>query len=85
VPTRQAKDGSDIVGRVEASVTVDATAIPRLRLSAASTPLAPQATDWWTRPASSGPQPPVASPHPSRNATRQRLASSPTHASSYSD
>jgi hypothetical protein len=39
-PTRQAKDGSNIVGRVEASVTVDATAIPWLPLSAASTSLA---------------------------------------------
>jgi hypothetical protein len=39
-PTRQAKDGSNIAGRVEASVTVDATAIPWLPLSAASTPLA---------------------------------------------
>ncbi len=40
-PTWQAKDGSSVVGRVEASVTVDATAIPWLRLSAASTAAGP--------------------------------------------
>jgi predicted lipoprotein with Yx(FWY)xxD motif len=36
-PTWQATDGSTVVGRVEASSTVDATAIPWLRLSATST------------------------------------------------
>ena len=36
-PTWQAKDGSMVVGRAEASVTVDLTAIPWVRLSAAST------------------------------------------------
>jgi hypothetical protein len=36
-PTWQAKDGSMVVGRAEASVTVDRTAIPWVRLSAAST------------------------------------------------
>jgi hypothetical protein len=40
-PTWQAKDGSKVVGRVEASVTVDATAIPWVRLSAASTAAGP--------------------------------------------
>jgi FtsP/CotA-like multicopper oxidase with cupredoxin domain len=40
-PTWQAKDGSTVVGRVEASVTVDATAIPWVRLSAASTAAGP--------------------------------------------
>ena len=36
-PTWQAKDGSAVVGRREAGVTVDPTAIPWLKLSAAST------------------------------------------------
>jgi hypothetical protein len=36
-PTWQAKDGSTVVGLAEASITVDPTAIPWLRLSAAST------------------------------------------------
>ena len=36
-PTWQAKDGSYVVGRVEDRVTVDPTAIPWLRLAAAST------------------------------------------------
>jgi Protein of unknown function (DUF3455) len=36
-PTWQAKDGSTVVGRAEASVTVDASAIPWVRLAAAST------------------------------------------------
>jgi hypothetical protein len=36
-PTWQAKDGSMVVGHAEASVSVDPTAIPVLRLSAAST------------------------------------------------
>jgi Protein of unknown function (DUF3455) len=36
-PTWQAKDGSMVVGHAEASVTVDDTAIPWVRLSAAST------------------------------------------------
>ena len=36
-PTWQAKDGSKVVGQAEASVTVDLTAIPWVRLSAAST------------------------------------------------
>src|SRR5512132_2815555 len=35
-PTWQAKDGSMVVGHAEASVTVDDTAIPWVRLSAAS-------------------------------------------------
>jgi hypothetical protein len=36
-PTWRAKDGSTVVGHVEASITVDSTVIPWLRLSAAST------------------------------------------------
>ena len=36
-PTWQAKDGSMVVGHTEASVSVDPTAIPGVRLSAAST------------------------------------------------
>ncbi len=40
-PTWQAKDGSTVVGRAEASVTVDATAIPWVRLAAASTAAGP--------------------------------------------
>jgi hypothetical protein len=36
-PTWQAKDGSTVVGHAEASITVDSTAIPWVRLSAAST------------------------------------------------
>ncbi len=36
-PTWEAKDGSTVVGRAEASITVDPTAIPWLRLAAAST------------------------------------------------
>ena len=36
-PTWQAKDGSMVVGHAEASVTPDLTAIPWVRLSAAST------------------------------------------------
>jgi hypothetical protein len=36
-PTWQAKDGSKVVGHAEASITVDPTAIPWVRLSAAST------------------------------------------------
>jgi hypothetical protein len=40
-PTWQAKDGSSVVGRVEANITVDASAIPWLRLSAASTAAGP--------------------------------------------
>jgi hypothetical protein len=37
-PTWQAKDGSAVVGTVEASVTVDPTAIPWLRLAASPAP-----------------------------------------------
>jgi Protein of unknown function (DUF3455) len=40
-PTWQAKDGSEVVGRVEDRATVDATAIPWLRLAAASTAAGP--------------------------------------------
>jgi hypothetical protein len=40
-PTWQAKDGSTVVGRAEAMVTVDATAIPWVRLAAASTAAGP--------------------------------------------
>jgi hypothetical protein len=40
-PTWQAKDGSTVVGRAEASVTVDASAIPWVRLAAASTAAGP--------------------------------------------
>jgi hypothetical protein len=40
-PTWQAKDGSTVVGQVEASVTIDATAIAWLRLSAASAAAGP--------------------------------------------
>jgi hypothetical protein len=41
-PTWQAKDGSSVVGRVDATpVTVDPTAIPWLRLAAASTTAGP--------------------------------------------
>jgi Protein of unknown function (DUF3455) len=40
-PTWQAKDGSKVVGKLEASVTVDSTAIPWLRLAAASTAAGP--------------------------------------------
>jgi hypothetical protein len=40
-PTWQAMDGSTVVGRAEASVTVDATAIPWVRLAAASTAAGP--------------------------------------------
>ncbi len=40
-PTWQAKDGSTVVGRVEASITVDPTAIPWLRLAAVSTAAGP--------------------------------------------
>jgi Protein of unknown function (DUF3455) len=36
-PTWQAKDGSTVVGHAEAMITVDRTAIPWVRLSAAST------------------------------------------------
>jgi hypothetical protein len=36
-PTWQATDGSTVVGRRHADITVDATAVPWLRLSAAST------------------------------------------------
>jgi Protein of unknown function (DUF3455) len=69
-PTWRAKDGSTVVGHVEASITVDPTVIPWLRLSAASTTPAGSRT----RPTSNESQPPVASPHPRRNATRQRQA-----------
>jgi S-formylglutathione hydrolase FrmB len=37
-PTWQATDGSKVVGQPEASVTVDPTAIPWVRLSASTTP-----------------------------------------------
>jgi Protein of unknown function (DUF3455) len=40
-PTWQARDGSKVVGQVEQRETVDATAIPWLRLSAASTAIGP--------------------------------------------
>lgn len=40
-PTWQARDGSKVVGQVERRETVDATAIPWLRLSAASTAIGP--------------------------------------------
>jgi hypothetical protein len=40
-PTWEARDGSSVVGRREAGVTVDPTAIPWLRLSAASTSAGP--------------------------------------------
>jgi Protein of unknown function (DUF3455) len=41
-PTWQAMDGSRVVGRAEASVTVDRTAIPWVRLAAASTAAGPE-------------------------------------------
>lgn len=40
-PTWQARDGSKVVGQVDRRETVDATAIPWLRLSAASTAIGP--------------------------------------------
>ena len=40
-PTWQAMDGSSVVGRAEASVTPDPTAIPWVRLAAASTAAGP--------------------------------------------
>jgi hypothetical protein len=40
-PTWEARDGSKVVGQVEKRVTVDPTAIPWLRLSAASTAAGP--------------------------------------------
>ena len=40
-PTWRAMDGSQVVGRAEKSVTVDPTAIPWVRLSAASTAAGP--------------------------------------------
>ena len=40
-PTWQAKDGSSVVGRAEADVTVDPTAIPWLRVVAVSTSAGP--------------------------------------------
>jgi len=40
-PTWQAKDGSYVVGKREAGVTVDATAIPWLRLAATTTGIGP--------------------------------------------
>ena len=40
-PTWEATDGSKVVGRAEAKVTVDPTAIPWLRLAAASTTAGP--------------------------------------------
>ena len=40
-PTWQARDGSSVVGRAEADVTVDPTAIPWLRVAAASTTVGP--------------------------------------------
>ena len=40
-PTWQYKDGSKAVGRAQASITVDATAIPWLRLAASSTEAGP--------------------------------------------
>jgi hypothetical protein len=40
-PTWQAKDGSKVVGQAEAMVTVDRTAIPWVRLAAASTAAGP--------------------------------------------
>jgi uncharacterized protein DUF3455 len=40
-PTWQAKDGSRVVGRAETMVTVDPTAIPWVRLAAASTAAGP--------------------------------------------
>jgi Protein of unknown function (DUF3455) len=40
-PTWQAKNGSSVVGRLDASVTIDATAIPWLRLAASSTTARP--------------------------------------------
>jgi hypothetical protein len=44
-PTWQAKDGSKVVGKREAGVTVDPTAIDWLRLSAASTATGPHGGD----------------------------------------
>ena len=58
-PTWQAKDGSRVVGQAEAMVTVDPTAIPWLRLSAASTAAGPDgdrlvATSYIQRTATTG-------------------------------
>jgi hypothetical protein len=64
-PTWQAKDGSRVVGLAEKAVTVDRTAIPWVRLSAASTAAGPDgdrlvATTYIQRIATTGGLPPPA-------------------------
>jgi hypothetical protein len=69
-PTWQAKDGSRVVGLAEKMVTVDPTAIPWVRLSAASTAAGPDGDGWSPRPTSNESPPPAASRLRPRNATR---------------
>jgi FtsP/CotA-like multicopper oxidase with cupredoxin domain len=64
-PTWEAKDGSKVVAKRDAGVTVDPTAIPWLRLSAASTSAGPDGdrldgTTWIQRVATVGGLPPAA-------------------------
>jgi hypothetical protein len=64
-PTWQAKDGSRVVGLAEKAITVDPTAIPWVRLSAASTAAGPDgdrlvATTYIQRIATTGGLPPPA-------------------------
>ena len=76
-PTWQAKDGSSVVGRAEAMVTVDRTAIPWVRLAAASTAAGPDGdrlvdTTYIQRISTTG-----GLAHPPPTAPRQRRAPSP--------
>jgi hypothetical protein len=78
-PTWEAKDGSKVVARRDAGVTVDPTAIPWLRLAATSTSAGPDGgrlanTTWIQRVATVGGLPPAAADCTSATAgTRQEI------------
>jgi Protein of unknown function (DUF3455) len=69
-PTWRALDGSTVIGRREAGVTVDSDAIPWLRLAASSTAAGMEAAGSSARPASCASTPPAVSCRRRRIATR---------------
>jgi len=73
-PTWQATDGSTVVGRAEASSTVDASAVPWLRLAATSTAAGPRRLPALADHVHPTDQPPVALLRPPRDATPQEQA-----------
>jgi hypothetical protein len=78
-PTWEARDGSKVVARRDAGVTVDPTAIPWLRLAAVSTSAGPDGgrlagTTWIQRVATAGGLPPAATDCTAATAgTRQEI------------